>query len=255
MKLLLLGHNGYLGSYLHRNLNVDILKGEHRKIYSNGNIYDYVINCVGKPDLEYCEKHSKESEYSNFLVIKDIKKFYPNSKIINFSSYYVYNDEGFCDENSRTTDKYNYTKHKLLGEKEVTNGVSFRIGKLFGNPGKIQNKLTDYIISERELWLDEINFNPTNVRQILRVIGYELQNIKLSGIYNLSNKGFTNHYNYGVYINKLLGANKIIHKIPKLDRNFHNYGKFLMTTEKIEKTVSLESWENDLKAYLKELNT
>jgi len=85
MKILLLGHKGYLGSFLAKNLKVDILDMPSRKLFSNGKRYDYVINCIGKPDLEYCETHIKETDYSNWLIIKDIKQFYPESKIINFS--------------------------------------------------------------------------------------------------------------------------------------------------------------------------
>lgn len=255
MKILLLGHNGYLGSYIYRNLDVDILGKKTGKLQSNHKEYDYVINCIGKPDLEYCESHPKESKYSNYLVLNDIKKFYPNSKIINFSSYYVYDDEGFCNENSKTTDKYNYTKHKLLGEKEVLNGVSFRIGKLFGNKYKIQNKLTDHIIQNNEIWLDTVSFNPTSARQILEVIKYELNNKNLEGIYNLSNKGNTTHYDYGIYIDRFLDSKKIIHKVKKIDRKFHNYGKFLMSTKKIENIIPLTSWEEDLNNYLRELNS
>jgi nucleoside-diphosphate-sugar epimerase len=40
MKILLLGHKGYLGSYINENLDVDIL--EKREVYNNGKTYDYV---------------------------------------------------------------------------------------------------------------------------------------------------------------------------------------------------------------------
>ena len=74
MKVLLLGHKGYLGSYLFQNLNVDILKD--RNVYDNGKKYDYVINCIGKPDLEYCEQHIMETNYSNWLIVENIKNYY-----------------------------------------------------------------------------------------------------------------------------------------------------------------------------------
>lgn len=255
MKILLLGQKGYLGSYIYRNLKTDVLKDKIKKIYPNKKSYDYVINCIGKPDLEFCETHPKETNYSNYLVLKDIKLFYPTSKIINFSSYYVYDSDRICSENSKTTKKYNYTRQKLLAEKEVVSGVTFRLGKLFGNNEMIQNKLTDYIISHDELWLDDVRFNPTSVSQILDVIKYELKHNYLTGIYNLSNDGFTTHYEYGLFINKYLKSDKKIYKVPKFKRNFHNYGKFLMSTKKIRKVLPLRSWKMDLKSYLRELNS
>ena len=42
---LLLGHNGYLGSYLRDKLDCDILN--EKNIYNNGHSYKYIINCIG----------------------------------------------------------------------------------------------------------------------------------------------------------------------------------------------------------------
>lgn len=249
MKTLLLGEKGYLGSYLLNYLDVDIL--EKRSIYDNGKKYDYVINCIGKPNLEYCEQHKKETDYSNRDILKDIINFYPKSKIINFSSYYVYDDKGMCNENSKTTFNYNYTRQKLEGEKIVSNGVNFRIGKLFGHTDiNKQNKLTEYIIKNKNIALDTVYFNPTSLKQILDVIKYELINNTFSGTYNLSNDGYTNHYNYGLFIDNELNSGKNIKKIDKIDRSFSNYGNFLMTCDKIKKIFYLRDWKEDMLEYL-----
>lgn len=253
MKILLLGHKGYLGSYLYQHLQVDILDLPLRKLVNNHKLYDYVINCIGTPNLEYCESHIEKTNYSNWLVLKDVKTFYPKAKIINFSSYYVYDDEGFCSESANATDQYVYTRQKLLGEKEVIKGVSFRIGKLFGNPHANQEKLTEYILSNSEIKLDDVTFNPTSVQQVLKVINYELHNSSLSGVYNLSNKGTTTHYEYGVFINALLGTQKNIERVSKIDRSFDNYGRFAMSVEKLSKLVSLTPWQDDMKVYLIQL--
>lgn len=253
MNILLLGHKGYLGSYLKAHLDVDTLNLHQRKLFSNNKSYDYVINCIGKPDLEYCETHIEETNYSNWLVLRDIKKYYSNAKIINFSSYYVYNAEGLCTETAKTTDKYAYCKQKLLGEKEVVNGVSFRIGKLFGNPHATQQKLTEYILLNDEITLDDVMFNPTSVRQVLTVVEYELQHKNLSGVYNLANLGITTHYEYGVFINALLGSQKNIEKVSKLNRSFDSYGRFAMSVEKLNKIFPLTPWQEDMKLYLIDL--
>lgn len=249
--VLLLGENGYLGSFLLEKLKVDVLKS--REIHNNGKQYQYIINCIGKPNLEYCEQNKEETDYSNRDVINDIQKYYPNSKIINFSSYYVYNDEGLCNENSKVTYEYNYTRQKLEGEQLVKNGVSFRVGKLFGhNLGK-QNKLTEHIINSNEVILDEIWFNPTSVQQVLKVIEFELKNNSLQGIYNLSNDGITTHYDYGMFINEILGTNKIINKVSKVGKTFNNYGYFTMSCDKLKQHMSLTSWKDDLKNYIETL--
>ncbi len=252
MKILLLGNKGYLGSYISENLYVDFL--EKREIYNNGKKYDYIINCIGKPNLEYCEKNPEETNYSNCDVIKDILLFYPNSKIINFSSYYVYDDFGYCTEESKTTKKYKYCEQKLIGENLIKNGVSFRIGKLFGHNNLLkQNKLTEYIIKNNDLTLDNVSFNPTSLSQVLEIIKFEINNNKLFGVYNLSNYGDTTHYDYGCYINELLGSNKKITQVPLIKRDFLNYGKFLMSTEKLNRIYNLTSWQIDLKNYIESL--
>jgi dTDP-4-dehydrorhamnose reductase len=248
MKFLLLGHKGYLGSYLYHNLLVDILS--ERNIYGNGKQYDYVINCIGKPDVEYCENHLTETNYSNWLVIKDIIKYYPNAKIINFSSYYVYDEEGLCNENANTTDRYAYMRQKLNAEQLIKNGVTFRLGKLFGNKEKNQNKSIDYILQNDNLILDSVLFNPTSVNQVLKIIEYELDNHSLNGIFNLSNLGIVSSYELGIYINELLGTKKSIEKIEKMNRFFHNYGKFVMDVSKLNSIYSLTDWKKDFKDYI-----
>lgn len=249
--ILLLGEKGYLGSFLYKKLDTDIL--ENRKLYNNGKQYQYIINCIGKPNLEYCEENKEETDYSNRDIINDIQKYYPNSKIINFSSYYVYNDKGLCNEDSNTTYKYNYTRQKLEGEQLVKNGVSFRVGKLFGNNLGQQNKLTEHVINSNNVTLDEVYFNPTSVQQVLKVIEFELKNNNLQGIYNLSNDGVTTHYDYGVFINEILGTNKTINKVFKVNKTFDNYGYFTMSCDKLKNYISLNSWKDDLKYYIETL--
>jgi dTDP-4-dehydrorhamnose reductase len=250
MKVLFLGEKGYLGSYLLQNLYVDTLKT--RELYDNGEKYDYVINCIGKPDVNYCEQHEEETNYSNRDIILDIQKYYPESKIINFTSYYVYNDEGLCNEDSKVTSDNMYSKQKLECEKLVTNGVSFRIGKLFGNISSQQNKLTDHILNNHDLTLDTVSFNPTSTNQILQVIKWELENNQLNGIFNLANEGITTHYEYGKFIDNFLSTNKNITKISKIDRSFGNYGRFVMSCDKINQYTTLIPWQIDMINYLTE---
>ena len=57
---LVLGHNGYLGSFLSHHLDCDVLN--QRYIYYNGKRYKYIINCIGKASLEYCEDHREETD-------------------------------------------------------------------------------------------------------------------------------------------------------------------------------------------------
>ena len=249
MKILLLGERGYLGSFLRQHLDVDIL--DKREVYDNCNEYEYVINCIGKPNLEYCETHKEETDYSNRDVILDIQLFYPTSKIINFSSYYVYDSTELCDENSNTTRKFNYTRQKLESEELVKNGVSFRIGKLFGHLDvNAQSKLTEHVIKNDNLSLDTVTFNPTSLEQVLKVVKHELSTNSLNGVYNLSNLSTTTHYEYGVFIDTYLNTHKQITKVDKIDRSFSSYGRFTMNCEKLNSCIQLTHWKIDMIKYL-----
>lgn len=249
MDILLLGHKGYLGSYLHKNLSYV------HDIEPKKESYDYIINCVGKPSLEYCENNPEISEVSNHTVIMPYIKRYPDCKVINFSSYYVYDDYGFCHEDSNTTKDYFYTLHNLLCEEFITKnkGVTFRLGKLFGNLNcSRRGKLTEYIIQNNEIVLDMTKFSPASVIQVKKVIEHELKNNYMVGVYNLGNDGYITHYEYGMFINKLLEGNKNIERIEKMPRSFHNYGRFLMSVDKLKNDVILNNWRVDLEQYLKE---
>lgn len=247
--VLVLGHKGYLGSYLTKQLNADTI--ENAK-----GIYDYVINCIGKPCVEFCEENPNVSQESNVNVVREMIKNYSKSKIIHFSSYYVYDADGFCSEISPTTNQYTYMRHKLESEKLVTdaNGVVFRLGKLFGSSdGKKQSKFTDYILENQELVVDNVQFNPTSLKQVLKVINYERSTGELVGIFNLANKGVTTHFAYAQFINEQTGNAKKVYDILRRERMFSNYGRFTMDCSKLEKHIPLTEWQVDLMEYLQEI--
>jgi dTDP-4-dehydrorhamnose reductase len=252
--VLLIGHTGYMGSFLLQELECDHVSS--RDLKHNGKSYDYVINCVGVPNLEYCEEHPDETNFSNRDVVGKIQGLWPEAKLINFSSYYVYDDLGLCNEESKVTSAYSYCRQKLEGEKLMKNGVSFRIGKLFGKSPVSQRKLTEHILDPNvpEVSLDRVPFNPTSLDQVLRVVKFELETGELNGIFNLSNAGFTSHLAYGEFIASTLNLAKSIKEVGKIPRSFTNYGRFLMSCAKLEKHIELVPWEEDLLKYLKDEN-
>ena len=136
-KILVLGQ-GYLGSYLTRHLGADSTPMEPG--------YDYVINCIAKPNVAWCEQNPTKSFESNVASV--VRASVWGEKLIHFSSYYVYDDEGACAEDAPKCADYVYMVHKLASEQWATarGGVVFRLGKLFGNTRRQQGKLTDYIL-------------------------------------------------------------------------------------------------------------
>ena len=56
--------------------------------------------------------------------------------IINFGSYYCYNDEVSCKEDSKTITDYNYMRDKIQGEKYNFDGLN-------------DDKNTQYIVTKK----------------------------------------------------------------------------------------------------------
>ena len=244
---MIIGNKGYLGSYLKHNLDY----------YGN----EYIINCAGLVGFDECQSDPQKSYQSNVQVLKDIINDYPKSKIIHFSSYFVYDysiSEG-CTEQSQVTNEYVYMNHKLESEKLLRSGdVCFRLGKLYGkiNDEKFMSK----ILSGETIQADGVYFNPTNLNTVLDVVKYQINTYNLSGIYNLSDDVTTKitHYKFAKFIREYLDIasnkkNRGIEFIEKMDKGFHNYGKFLMNIDKIKRHTELKinNWSNNLINYMK----
>jgi len=251
MEILLLGHNGYLGNYL---------KKRFQKTYTiitdiseNYKTYKYVINCAGLPNLEYCEYHKDQCKAANLDPVYQYTRLFPESKFINFSSYYVYNGYGLNleDRTSNLDRQYCYTKCNLEAEEVNKNGINFRLGKLFGlSGGKEQKKLTESLIQyATNIELDRVLFNPTSLETVGDVIQFELGGQGLSGIYNLANDGFSTHYDYGNFISNFLGKNRRIDTGPPA-KSFTHYGKNLMSVDKLANVIPLRHWKDDMTRYL-----
>jgi dTDP-4-dehydrorhamnose reductase len=245
MNILLLGHRGYLGGFLKDKFSFDVVPRAVK--------YDYVINCIGKPSLEFCEQSPDVSYVSNFAALKEAIERHKDSKFIHFSSYYVYDDSGLCSEDSNTTTRYKYCEHKLMSEAATvqSGGVVFRLGKIFGpSIGKEQKKLTEVLLFSDQVTLDDVRFNPVSLWQIERTIQHEFSSRSMTGIYNLSNKGVVSHYDYGRFIRDNFNSDLKIHRVEKHSRSFHNYGRFSMSCKKIEKEIPLLTWQEDMLKYI-----
>lgn len=255
MKTLVVGANGYLGSYLAKQLSCDTWVREKRW---PDTAYDYVINCVGIGDLEYCERHRVESYSSNVKFVIDLANRYSDSKLIHFSSYYVYDSPIPSNEDSKTTRKYVYCSDKLDSEKIVVDrdGLVFRLGKLFGNPYARERKLTDYLIRHGQnggkVVVDNQIFNPTSVHQVYEAILSELWNGSLFGRRNVACEEAASHYSYAREIRKYLPKLRL-KRIDRLPRMFHNYGRFEMDLSRIRSEITLNPWKRDLQNYLSDI--
>jgi dTDP-4-dehydrorhamnose reductase len=132
--------------------------------------------------------------------------------------------------------------------------VCFRLGKLFGIPDvKKYKKLTEEIINKNIVQLDSIKFNPTSLNLVRTILEYELTTHSLFGIFNLCNSGAVSSYDYGIFISNLLGYKIQYDNIPRCNKFFDNYGKFLMSNNKLglEAGILINDWKTDMEEYLK----
>lgn len=248
MKVLLLGHKGYLGSYLYQYLNCDIAT-ERDGRGTIGSNYDIVINCIAKTDIKWCEEHPLESLRINGNLNLELCNLFPKAKIVSFSTYYVYDTFELATEtHPLAINSLNYIKHKIQGEIVSKRGLTFRIGKLFGNPQKQQNRLTEYILNNNPLELDQHRFNPCSCQQILSILLNKSFIMDCHGIFNLANDGITNPVDYAKFILEKAKLSKTILEIERLP--FPNYGKFAMNLSKIKQHFSLRPWQEDMEKYL-----
>lgn len=248
MNILLLGHNGYLGSYLHKHLQCDIATGRYGRLTPSNN-YDIVINCIAKTNIQWCEDNPDQSFNINASFNLDLYTLFPGSKIISFSTYYVYDTDKLATENHPlASNSLKYISHKILGEKYNHSGLVFRIGKLFGNPYKSQNRLTEYILSEPSLELDFHWFNPCSCKCILKVLQNTEFLMQSTGIFNLSNLGITTPVDYAEFILSKKGLQKRVKFVER--KPFPNYGRFAMDVSKIQQHLELDHWETDMEEYL-----
>lgn len=256
-RILLIGHNGYLGSFL-----FDFLLLNGFNVYRWGDKHinhkpHYVINCAGLVGVKECEDNPPRSFHSNYLLEDNLLAAYPNAKHIYFSSYYVYDYEGLCTEQSPTTSKYFYMKHKLDAEKSVlkNDGLVFRLGKLYGHIDIHKKKgLLESVLLDKDVVVDKVYFNPCSLMQVCRAVEFEIETGRLSGIFNLANTEICTHAMFASMACHYAGLSKAINIIDKRTDMFDNYGKFHMDVSKLNKYICLNDWGRDLKNYIGELD-
>jgi dTDP-4-dehydrorhamnose reductase len=253
MNLLLIGSNGYLGSYLYEHLqSICTIDTKIKQPY-----YDFFINCAGKTNISYCENNPRESSIANAHLTKDIYNKTKINKIIYFSSYYVYDDIPLCNETSNVTSHFIYARDKLLGELFTTqnNGFVFRLGKLYGHQNiKKQKRLTEAILQEEKLTVDQCLFNPTSLATVLQVVLTVLQSNIPAGTYNVSDSGYCSHLEYAQYIVNQSDLTTIVTGIERMSFPIlTNYNRFCMDTSKLQHFVYTKPWQFCVNTYLNKI--
>jgi dTDP-4-dehydrorhamnose reductase len=265
MKILFLGHKGYLGNYLAKFLyqEHDIDFVDTRKLDRKPTTkYDAIINCAGLASVEKCEHNILDAYLANVQPLEWLLSL-SDTKLIHFSSYYVYKDSWTCSEESNTHGGCVYTSQKLYSERLALlnpNSVVFRLGKLYGDQYLKSLRLTERIISapnDSVFYANHLPFNPTYLGTVAEAVKEELKSPRLKGIYNLADEGFTDSIKYARFISGYLEKNLTIRSgYTAPDYNIYTPDACLMSINKYLKSGSAfkpSYWTINMEAYLKKM--
>ena len=157
LKILLLGSNGQLGSYLSKNLKTNskyiIIKSTNYKInlicikkkikILNKIKPNVIINCSAYTNVDEAEKNKKMALRMNFSLVSYLSKYCKinDIKLVHFSTDYVfYGKNKLYTETDKCNPINYYGLTKLLGEKAIQQSnckhVIFRISWLISGHKK-----------------------------------------------------------------------------------------------------------------------
>ena len=177
LKILLLGSNGQLGSYLSKNLKTNskykIIKSKNYKI----NLIsvkkkvkvldkinpDVIINCSAYTNVEEAEKDKKKALRMNFKLVSYLSKYCKknNIKLVHFSTDYVfYGKNKLYTETDKCNPINYYGLTKLLGEKAIQQSnckhAIFRISWLISGHKNSFLKKVEGLIRKKKKYLYDL---------------------------------------------------------------------------------------------------
>jgi hypothetical protein len=203
-----LGHKGYLGSYLFQELSKDM----NIELTQDDYNIDYLINCMGLVDVSACLHNPGKSLVSNcgeFIRVCDHTK---PKNIINMSSYFVYDKNGSIFNT-------NYAMHKHLADQytELKGGKVLVLGKLFGKSPNQQNRFPEACLQD-EVYAEELVHPFTHISSVLAFV----DSIIYRHVYERYCVDFNiSPFEFAMYC----GCKKVI-EIPMLSP-FEGYGDFV----------------------------
>ncbi len=286
MKWLIIGGEGLLGSALIKELikNKEKVIGTYHKtpILAECNTHkidinnkkinrliikekpDVIINCVAITNVDYCETHKEEAFKINTTAVKDIIKSAEeiNSKFIQISTTFVYEEGNNVTEESITKPINYYAKTKLEADKLVINSnlkwLIIRTDQLFSwkpNSKGFVNYVINKLRKGKEFNIFEDFYNqPTYVPYLAETI------IKLvindnQGIFNVTGNNFLNRYEWSLMIAEIMGYDKELIKPIKSDNLPAKRPKINVSLNKIKNLgIKSLSINESLMIIKKELN-
>tara|TARA_Y100000739_G_C20537816_1_gene432128 strand:- start:264 stop:1115 length:852 start_codon:yes stop_codon:yes gene_type:complete len=279
MNILVTGANGQLGQQFKNNTTksdfefyfadeneLDITKKNDILNYTSHYKIKYILNCAAYTDVNGSESNKELAIKINSEAIKNLVEICEEKKIkmIHFSTDYVYNSESLDPikeyKNIDPINYYGYSKRE--GEKFIEDSSSesiiIRTSWLYSN---YKNNFVKTIINKgnnnEKIYVVNDQFGcPTYAKDLVNVILHIIQSeIKPKyKIYNFSNEGFTNWYDFAKKILQLKKINSLI--IPVNSENYRTVAKrprYSVTDKSRIKdifNVNIRNWEEALEEFV-----
>lgn len=281
MNILITGSNGQLGQEFKRTKDlfdgniiltdineIDICSSSSINNYLKKLNLDFIVNCAAYTDVNKAEKDRKKSLEINSFGVKNLVEYceWNKIKLIHVSTDYVYNSSSLkpIKEESNINPVNHYGFSKREGEKHIekskSESIVIRTSWLYSKFGKnFVNTIIDKCKSKKEINVVDDQFGcPTYAKDlandILKIIKSNTNFNFSNKIFNYSNLGYTNWYEFANTIKLECGYQNIINPVSSsFFKNAVNRPKFSITSKKkIINTFNLEinNWNVSLSDYL-----
>ncbi len=280
MKILLLGHNGMLGSDLLQELGekhdvvpmdvneIDITSAQECKKAIAENVPEIVINATGYTNVDACESSREECFAVNSEALKNLAMVCGDYsiKIIHFSTDYVFDGMAIApykeDDNCNPLNVYGASK--LAGERYLQelakNYLLIRTAWLYGAKGKnfVRTILEKSKTVKRLEVVDDQVGSPTYTIDLAAAVSL-LIDCNATGIFHITNRGFCSWYQFAVRILQEAGIADVevaAIKSDKLPRPARRPAYSVMSSKKFTDLTGkiLKPWQLALQDYLKRTN-
>ena len=279
MKILVTGANGQLGQEFKNNVSknkddfyftdkneLDIINKNHVLNYVSDNQIDLIINCAAYTNVNESETNKRQAIKVNSDAVKNLVEICQEQKLkmIHISTDYVYNSNNINpikeDSNINPLNYYGFSKREgeKIIEKSLSDSIIIRTSWLYSMYGSnfVKTMIKKGNNGEKIYVINDQFGCPTYAKDLVNVI----LSIIDSGIkpkykvYNFSNEGYTNWYDF---TKKIFELKKLDCSINPVDsENYRSIARrpkySVLDKSRIKDTfnINIRKWEDALQEFI-----
>tara|TARA_B100001250_G_C19715416_1_gene751209 strand:+ start:284 stop:1135 length:852 start_codon:yes stop_codon:yes gene_type:complete len=279
MNILVTGANGQLGQEFQNNvskskddfyftdeIDLDITNKNHVLNYVSDNQIKLIINCAAYTDVNGSESNKKLAIKVNSESIKNLVEICEEQKLkmIHFSTDYVYNSNNISpikeDSNINPINYYGFSKREgeKIIEKSLSDSIIIRTSWLYSMYGSnfVKTMIKKGDNGEKIYVINDQFGCPTYAKDLVNVI-LSIINSRVKPkykVYNFSNEGYTNWYDFTKKIFELKKLNCSI--TPVDSENYRSIARrpkySVLDTSRIKDTfnINIRNWEDALQEFI-----